>query len=77
MISWHPIADVPDNLTDDDMILLWCPELTISGPAMVAYRSNDEWVCAATGEHISALVTHYSGINPPGKEDDAWLNDTD
>lgn len=67
MISWLPIAELSAG-SYDETFLLWCPALTVSGPAVTAYFINDEWVNATTALKLPP-ATHFARINPPSSED--------
>ena len=46
--AWRPIETLSPR-SEDDTFLVWCPGLSVSGPWVVAYRSNGEWVAAING----------------------------
>jgi len=65
MIEWMPIPDEPPS--DGADYLLWCPELRVSGPVVVAYVEHGAWHFVMTGNIIipETPPTHYARINPP------------
>lgn len=64
MIEWMPIADAPTDSSYEESLLLWCPDLRVSGPCVVAYLINGEWASAVSGGSLPH-ATHFARINPP------------
>ena len=52
MIDWKPISEAPQSPRPEETFLLWCPDLTVSGPAVVAYQINGEWVGAIDAQKL-------------------------
>jgi len=66
MIAWSPFSEIPEDVSDIEDFLVWCPDLTVTGPALVIYRLNDEWCIAQTGHPLGDVrPTHFARINPP------------
>jgi len=66
MLNWKPISElVTNDISEDDTFIVWCPYLTVSGPAVVAFYQDREWKAAITGYTLDTSVTHYAEINSP------------
>lgn len=62
--GWQPI-ETADPKNEEETFLVWCPGLRVSGPCVVAYRTNGTWVAALTGYELPAPPTHWMPLPEP------------
>lgn len=60
---WHQFPETIPGLRKD--VLVYCPQMTVSGPYIVCNMHESFWEISATGYDLLGVPTHWQDLPSP------------